>query len=183
MRITGGALKGRTILSPDGTRTRPTSDKTRQAIFNILAHEIVDAEILDMFAGSGALGIEALSRGARAATFVEKHTPTARLIQENLDRLHLTGRAINADWKTAASLLSAHSHYNLIFADPPYGEFPGHELLTTLIPLLAPEGILIIETDAKEEPVSDSTVARLLKTRAFGHARISFYCRGDIIAT
>lgn len=131
MRIVGGALRGRTIAAPDGDLVRPTGDRTREALFNILAHadfdgfELEGARVLDLFAGSGALGIEAISRGASFALFVEVHAESRAAIRENLDALGLNGNG--KVYKRDATKLgprpgSVGPAFTLVFADPPYGK-------------------------------------------------------------
>ncbi|MCH9031742.1 MAG: 16S rRNA (guanine(966)-N(2))-methyltransferase RsmD, partial [candidate division Zixibacteria bacterium] len=156
----------------------PSTDKTRQAIFNILSHETPGARVLDLFAGSGALGIEALSRGAKSAVFVDKSSPVIDVLKQNLKSLELSERVINSDWKKALKSLSdAGLEFELIFADPPYDEFPQEDVAAVIakVSLLASEGILIIESSVRDTPASSLT---LLKTRVFGHTQISFYHKG-----
>jgi len=166
--------------------TRPTTDKARQAVCNTLAHEIPDARVLDLCAGSGAVGIEALSRGARSAVFVDNSARATAVIRRNLERLGLLGDIHTRDWRAALHDLNRQGEaFDIIYADPPYAETPPLSILAEVfgersseageISLLAPEGILIIESaiDAAYEPMSPR--ARLLKTRAFGHTRVSFY--------
>ncbi len=191
MRITGGAFRGRRLEVPQGKEVRPTTDKVRQAIFNILVHEIQEARVLDIFAGSGALGIEAVSRGAEYAVFIEKYSQPAKSLQRNLDKISLQARVIQTDWLAGVkSLRASEQLFDLIFADPPYGEFSGDTIAEAVLgeaileekpdktpaksSLLAPEGILIIESSERDEHV---TKMRLLKDRIFDTTRISFYAR------
>ena len=178
MRVTGGVWRGRPLLAPRGLTTRPSTDKTRQAIFNILSHETPEARVLDLFAGSGALGIEALSRGAKSAIFVDQSSRVVDVLKRNLESLELSKRVINSDWKKALKTLGQGGHeFELIFADPPYDEFPQEEVAAEIckVSLLARDGILIIESSVRATPASSLT---LLKTRVFGHTQISFYHKG-----
>ena len=123
MRIIAGALKGR-VLSPVQGRTRPTAAKVREAIFNILGAAVAEARVLDLFAGTGALGIEALSRGAAAAVFVEDHPEALKGLRRNLETLGLLERSQVLPLPVAAALrkLSARgAPFGLVFLDPPYG--------------------------------------------------------------
>lgn len=178
MRVTGGKLKGRSLFVPSGLDVRPTTDKVRQAIFNILSHETPGARALDLFAGTGSLGIEALSRGARSAVFVEKSSVSINCLKRNLEKLNLNSSVWQSDWRSAlAKLRQAGETFDLIFADPPYGEISSEtiaaEIVSTAEPaLLASEGILIIESDKQEQPATSLTV---LKQRDFGHTRVTFY--------
>ncbi len=121
MRVVAGELRGRKISAPDGTTTRPTTDMAREAIFNALTSldVIVDATVLDLFAGSGALGIEALSRGAKHCTFIERDREALASLRDNIKKLGLTDRTtvIRADASLAAAKVSG---IDLVMADPPY---------------------------------------------------------------
>ena len=121
MRVVAGELRGRKISAPDGTTTRPTTDMAREAIFNALTSldVIVDAAVLDLFAGSGALGIEALSRGAKHCTFIERDREALASLQDNIKKLGLTDRTtvIRADVLIASTKVSG---IDLVMADPPY---------------------------------------------------------------
>jgi len=183
MRITGGLFRGRRLQVPVGREVRPTTDKVRQAIFNILVHEIPEARVLDLFAGSGALGIEAVSRGAESAVFVEKHNSALNCLKRNLAEVKLDARVLEDDWLDAIQqLIARQERFDLIFADPPYGMLSGDAIAEAVVgreqgvesALLAPDGILIIEGSAQDEPV---TILRTLKERVFDTTRISFYAR------
>ncbi|MHB8779903.1 MAG: 16S rRNA (guanine(966)-N(2))-methyltransferase RsmD [Candidatus Geothermincolia bacterium] len=123
MRVIGGEARGRHLAAPRGRRTRPTADRVREALFNVLARSVPGARVLDLYAGSGALGIEALSRGAREAVFVESDPAVARVLRKNLDDLQMAsrGRLVVMDTRV---YLRKHSpedaRFDLIFADPPY---------------------------------------------------------------
>lgn len=145
MRIAGGTLKGRELKSPKGGKTRPTSSKVRESLFNILQNEIEGATFLDLFAGSGSMGIEALSRGAEAATFIEKEKMAATVLRENLKNLGLEARLIQADvFAAVPRLVKKGDTFTIIYADPPYA-LDLTPLLETLPLLLTKRGILIIE--------------------------------------
>ncbi|HZV21725.1 MAG TPA: 16S rRNA (guanine(966)-N(2))-methyltransferase RsmD [Hyphomicrobiales bacterium] len=135
MRIIGGRFKGRSIVAPPGMATRPTSDRVREALFNVLSHGIEEFEIegirvLDLFAGSGALGLEALSRGASYCLFVEESAIARAAIRENIERLGLTGAT--KVWRRDSTRLgpaAAMQPFQLLFADPPYGKGLGEKAL------------------------------------------------------
>jgi 16S rRNA (guanine966-N2)-methyltransferase len=126
MRVVGGRLRGRTLQAPKSSAIRPTSDRLRESLFNILAHgygdPVADARVLDLFSGTGALGIEALSRGAAFALFVEEEAEARALIRENVEHLGLGG-ATRLFRRDATKLGPAHpiEPFSLAFADPPYG--------------------------------------------------------------
>ena len=146
MRIIAGARKGHKLAAPRGLDTRPTSDRVRENIFNLVG-PVDDAKVLDLFAGSGALGIEALSRGAASAVFVEHDADAVRTIEQNLDRLRLTGaRVVRGDvlWAIAQDA-TAGAKYDLVLVDPPYGMLTEIQprLARHLPPLLAADGLLV----------------------------------------
>ena len=180
MRITGGKFRGRRLQTTPGLATRPTSDKTRQAIFNILMNDIADARVLDMFAGSGAMGIEAMSHGAEHAVFIEAGHAQVNVIRKNLDTLGLDGDVMTGDYKSACRALeTAGRKFDLIFADPPYKEFAPLEIVDTILRynLLAPGGLLIIEHKSGQETATERMW--LIKQRRFGKTEVSFYGEKD----
>ncbi len=176
MRVTGGTLRGRKLKTTPGLAARPTTDKLRQSIFTILMHDIIDQDVLDLFAGSGALGIEALSRGAHTAVFVEKGKDQAKIIRENLDSLGLKAELIDCDYEAACASLSDNGRkFDVIFADPPYADYPPSDIINTVMRynLLAENGFLIIEHRAGQDKESRRMV--LIKSRKFGQTEVSFY--------
>ena len=125
MRISGGSLRGRTIRAPKGLKTRPTSDFLRQVAFNLLGERVRQARLLDLFAGSGAFGLDALSRGADRVTFVEQGREAVAALTANLAALELTARAQVVHGSVAAALRTRQGWwepFDLVFLDPPYGE-------------------------------------------------------------
>jgi 16S rRNA (guanine966-N2)-methyltransferase len=175
MRVIAGSRKGHTISAPRGLDTRPTSDRVRENVFNLVG-PLEDAAVLDLFAGSGAFGIEALSRGAARAVFVENDTDAARTIERNLGRLRLTGaRVVRGDaLTTLAQESSAGRKYDLVLVDPPYGVYPDlqPQLARYLPAVLAPDGLLVVETDARVEP---ELPLPLRTSRRYGQARITVF--------
>lgn len=153
MRVIAGQFRSRPLIAPKGLDTRPTSDRLRETLFNILAPRISGSVFLDLYAGSGAVGIEALSRGAREAIFVENADPALRAIRTNLAGLGIRGgyaleaRAVSAALKRLAS---SGKIATLVFLDPPYSDTAEYESTLTLLggedhPLLAPDAIVIAE--------------------------------------
>lgn len=178
LKITGGQLRGRGFKAPPGLATRPTAAKMRQALFNILGPRVAGARVADLFAGSGALGLEALSRGAAGCVFVEMNRPTAKLIQANLTSLGLAerGRVVAAGLEAATGALRAGAPFDLVLADPPYGKGQVARLLALAAQgwLLAPEGQLIVE----HSPAEDPEVPAGLQTqdrRHYGQSELSFF--------
>jgi 16S rRNA (guanine(966)-N(2))-methyltransferase RsmD len=154
MRVIAGDLGGRRLQAPRGSSTRPTSDRVREALFAMLG-ELGGARVLDLFAGSGALGIEALSRGAEQAVFVERDEPALRALAANLEALELgKARAQVRRAEARAALRIARRRketYDLIFIDPPYSQARdwGPELSAALPPLLRPAARVVVESDRR----------------------------------
>lgn len=146
MRVITGTARGTNLKAPDGLLTRPTADKVKQALFNIIQYEIA-GDVLDLFAGSGQLGIEALSRGARHAVFVDERADAIAVIRENLRRTHLEAQAevIRGDYLTYLS--RCRKSFRLIFLDPPYAEKYLENAIKRIseIDILAEGGIIITE--------------------------------------
>ncbi len=141
MRISAGEHRGRRLKSPKGTRTRPTSDLLRQALFNVLGARIQGARVLDLFAGTGAVGLEALSRGASTATFVEVNHRAVESLRTNLRTLNLTGRArvvVGEVLPVLSRLQAAGESFDCIFLDPPYAG----DLAARCVEILAHGGLL-----------------------------------------
>jgi 16S rRNA (guanine966-N2)-methyltransferase len=178
LRVIAGSHKGSRLDAPSGERTRPTSDFVREAAFNLIG-PIDDADVLDLFAGSGAMGIEALSRGARTATFVEKERDACRTIQQNLQKLRLTGARVRCEdaLRALAADASAARRYDLVLVDPPYDLFPGlaTKLAHYLPHVLADDGLLVIETSERDEPEIEALTKRT--TRKYGTKRLTLFHR------
>ncbi|MGB0906626.1 MAG: 16S rRNA (guanine(966)-N(2))-methyltransferase RsmD [Maricaulaceae bacterium] len=164
MRIVGGKLRGRNIATPSGRDTRPTSDQTRESIFNILAHapwapELDGALVADIFAGSGALGLEAVSRGAEFCLFVETEPKARGAIRENIDKMSLFG-CTRLHRRDATKLKIAPGNlrgaFNMVFMDPPYRKNLWRPVLVKLIEqnLIADNGIIILEVGSDEEDLN-----------------------------
>lgn len=155
MRVVGGDLRGRTLVTPRSSAIRPTTDRTREAIFNILAHRrpggLEGARVLDLFAGTGALGIEALSRGASMCVFVEEAAEARGIVRDNVEALGLTGRS-KIFRRDATSLGDAGTikPFDLVFADPPYGKRLGEQALESARTggWLAPAAMIVLEEAA-----------------------------------
>ncbi len=132
MRVSGGELRSRVIRSPRGTEIRPTPGRVKEALFSILGERIAEARVLDLFAGTGAIGFEALSRGAKHATFVELHAPTAQAIRETAAELGVERRCtvVCAPAEKAATRLAG--RFDFVYADPPYALPPPHLTFGTL---------------------------------------------------
>jgi 16S rRNA (guanine966-N2)-methyltransferase len=177
VRIIAGSRKGSRIFAPKGLETRPTADRVREAAFNLLGPGAAeDASVLDLFAGSGAMGLEALSRGAASATFVESDRDACRTINRNLDKLGLEGATVLCQDALTALRADARAgtRYDLVLVDPPYKRFSSlqNAMIRHLPEILAPDGLLLIETAANEEP--DLPLAKRT-SRRYGAARLTLF--------
>jgi 16S rRNA (guanine966-N2)-methyltransferase len=152
MRVISGTYGGRTLKAPAGANTRPTSDRVREALFSILGARTDDARVLDLFAGSGALGIEALSRGAREVTFVDEAPAAVKAIRANLQALSATAQVRRQEALRFLSHASqSAAQYDLIFLDPPYrqAERLARPLSEALPAVLAPGAVAVAESDRR----------------------------------
>jgi 16S rRNA (guanine(966)-N(2))-methyltransferase RsmD len=178
MRIIAGLYKGRTLKQPDWAGLRPTSDKLRETLFNVLAPQIEGARVIDGYAGTGAVGIEALSRGAARVTFVEQDSRAVRLIETNLARCGVTERyaIIRAGFAGAARRLAGEES-DIIFLDPPYGSAELAAALDGASALATPTTLVVIE-HARRDAAPESAGA-LVRTRELtsGDSALAFYRR------
>jgi 16S rRNA (guanine966-N2)-methyltransferase len=178
VRIVAGSRKGHRIAAPRGVVTRPTSDRVREALFSVLG-PVEGARVLDLFAGSGALGLEALSRGAAHATFVERDARAVRVLEQNVARLGFADEATVVRGDVARALHDARrrrARYDLALADAPYEDWPRYEavLAEQLPPLLAEGARVAVETSSGVEP---ALPLALVTTRRYGSARITVFSR------
>lgn len=170
MRIIAGSRKGHRIAAPKGRETRPTSDRVRENAFNLIG-PVDGATVLDLFAGSGALGLEALSRGAATCVFVESDRDTCRTINANLDKLELHATVLCQD--AFRAVLQETRTYDLILCDPPY------DVDATRLPfrrLLAPDGLLVYESSGRDEPPTVDGLAQRT-SRKYGSARLTLFTK------
>lgn len=181
MRITGGSLGGRRLVVPAGVR--PTQDKVRQAIFSALGEAVVGARALDLFAGTGALGLEAYSRGAASVCWVESSPRTAARLQQTIRALcPAAGRVIQSDALAYLRRCAGSAAYELVFADPPYDRDGAQRWLEKTLPLLeagsivTPRGVVIYEMSAAERPVDPPGWARVWD-RTYGDTRVGMWQR------
>jgi 16S rRNA (guanine966-N2)-methyltransferase len=172
VRIIAGEKKGHRIAAPRGRTTRPTSDFVRETAFNLIG-PVDGATVLDVFAGSGALGLEALSRGATSATFVDSDREACRTINANLDKLKLNATVLCQD--ALRALASERGTYDLVLADPPYDYDALERLAPHLRRVLADDGVLVYQTDARTEPAIEGLDVRT--SRKYGSARLTLFER------
>ena len=179
MRIISGTNKGMKLYAPEGDKVRPTSDKIKEAIFNILGPIDEETNVLELFAGSGSIGIEFLARGAKHCIFVDKSYKSLNYVKKNLDLCNFNNKAqiISSDYEKAIINLSANNKkFDYIFADPPYALNLSNNIFNKVFEfdILKLGGILIIETDKSEKTI-DNTYTNMVeyKEKIYGRTRIS----------
>jgi 16S rRNA (guanine966-N2)-methyltransferase len=182
MRVISGTLKGRRIDAPDWPGLRPTSDKLRETLFNVLGPSIVDAHVLDGYAGSGAVGIEALSRGAAHVTFVERDPRAVALIESNLQRCGLSERyaIIRGDF-TGATTVSGleRAQIDVAFLDPPYGSAELSAALAAVGRWAGSDTRVIVEHAKRDKAPADVDGLVLTRDLVSGDSALAFYARGS----
>lgn len=179
MRIIAGFLKGRPLAAVKG-KIRPTSDKVREAVFSILGPAVLEARVLDLFAGTGALGLEALSRGASSAVFVEEHPASLAVLRRNIERLGLGDRTEVLPLPVQAGLrkLAARGAVlDLAFLDPPYGGGLAAAALADLAAarILSPGAWVVVEHSRRETPPEGAGALQAMDLRRYGDTRVAFY--------
>jgi 16S rRNA (guanine966-N2)-methyltransferase len=179
LRIIAGALKGRRLLSVPGLETRPTADRIREAIFNILGSSLNGAQVLDLFAGTGAIGIEALSRGAAFGVFVENNRKALEAIHRNIETCGLAGRTRVIRWDAArdlSCLAAAGRKFDWVYMDPPYATRLIQPALTHLTQArcLENDACIVVEQDARSEPAGPAPPYHLQDRRRYGKTVVSF---------
>ena len=172
MRIIAGSRRGHRIDAPRGLDTRPTSDRVRENAFNLIG-PVDGATVLDLFAGSGAMGLEALSRGAASAVFVESSRDACRAIDANLSRLRLEATVLCQD--VLRALAAERGTYDLVLCDPPYEFEAAAALAPHLARVVAPDGLLVYETAAAVQPEVEGLTVRT--SRRYGAARLTLFER------
>jgi 16S rRNA (guanine966-N2)-methyltransferase len=181
MRVIAGRLGGRRLAAPRGEGTRPTADRVREALFSALG-DLTGALVCDLYAGTGALGIEALSRGARRAVFVESARPALGVLRDNLASLDLTGaaRVVPHSVERGLELLRDEGAFDLALLDPPYAELARAAIaaarLAGPLALLAPDGRLVLE-HARRDAAPEIAGLVCAATRLYGDTAVSLYTR------
>ncbi len=177
MRIIAGEARSRQIDAPKGRDTRPTLDRVRENLFNIIARRVPDARVLDLFAGSGALALEALSRGAASAVMVDRDRDAHRVETSNTERLGYADRTeiLLCDWRKALETLTARGdRFDLVFLDPPYAMGDLTAVTEGLLPLLAPDALVVTEHQAGN-PYTVSGALAETDARHWGYAGVTMY--------
>ena len=179
LRVIGGKLRGRRLRSVKGYRTRPTADRIREALFSILSKRVAGAVVLDLFAGTGALGIEAMSRGAESAVFIDIDTRAARIIEQNIDACSLASRTRCIRWdivKNLNCLLPYPQMFDLVLMDPPYDR---NMILPSVVNLLRsaclkPNAWIVVEHGSRDAVSQGSVPLSLIDQRRYGKTLVSF---------
>lgn len=178
IRVIAGTYGGRTLVCPDNNRTHPMSERARNALFNSISHEIQDARVLDAFAGTGALGIEAISRGAQHATFVEKDRIAQKCIVENITSLSIPNTKVIKTTVSNWITTSETQHFDIIFADPPY-----HDLQLSTVKrlqsLLKPDGLMVLSHTGSGEVPKETGIV-VVDNRSYGNANLTYFRRVGI---
>ena len=176
MRIIAGARRGVRLVTPRGSEVRPTGDRVKEAIFNLVRDDLLDARVLDAYAGTGSLGLEALSRGAAEVSLVERERTAAELVRRNIEKVALDGArlvsgTIEGHLRREAA---AARRYHLVLVDPPYGETAhAMKMLAKLLPpVLAERAVVVVESDKAFEP---NLPLELETDRTYGSTRISVF--------
>lgn len=182
MRISAGQHRGRQLRSPKGLRTRPTSEFLRQAIFNVIGERIRGAAVLDLYAGTGAIGLEALSRGAAGATFVERDRRAVASLRANLTALDLGARArvlVGEVLPTLGELQEEGETFDCVFLDPPYAAEQAIGCIETLAPggILSENALLVVQAFHKTALPGQAGVLRRSGQRRYGESALSIYVR------
>lgn len=180
MRVIAGTARGTKLIAPSGMEVRPTLDRVREALFSILMPRIDEAVFLDLFSGTGAIGIEALSRGAQTATFVDQDSRSMGALQRNLEATHFTSRARIRRLAlpgALANLAKDPLQYDIVFIDPPYAFEAYTELLDTLpvSGLLANEAIVVVEHNARKDPLTAVSGLHRYRVATYGETALSFF--------
>ena len=176
MRVTGGIGKGKRLKVPSGSRVRPTADKVKQALFNILGSRVIDAVFLDLFAGAGGIGIEALSRGAGRVVFVDLSKESFAIIKQNIERLGFSDRARIFRSNAVTFLKKPSEQYDIVFLDPPYTEDiePLLEQIASA-QIVRQDGIVVAEHFKKQPSPQEAGVLKLIREACYGDTVLAFY--------
>ena len=180
MRVISGKVRGLKLISPPGEDTRPTLDRVKEAVFSMISPFLIDAKVLDLFSGSGALGIESLSRGALNAVFVDNSNIAIKCIRSNIEAAKFDNVSTILQKDSAAFLKENKNSYDIIFLDPPYNK----ELIAAVLPYCAnclkDEGIILCETEKNESLPEDVSGLELVKEYRYGKAKVtSFRKKGE----
>jgi 16S rRNA (guanine966-N2)-methyltransferase len=179
VRVTGGLARGVPLTEPRGVRLRPTSGLVREAVFNILGPRIEGANVLDLYAGTGALGIEALSRGAASATFIEGEAGAVTAILQSLARTALSANAKVVRGRLPGALSAVHATFDVVLMDPPYNDPSAEETLIASVRVLSQAGTVVYEHASRYNPPQRLPGLVLEERRVYGDSALAFYVRQE----
>lgn len=180
MRVITGSARGARLETLDGLETRPTAERVKEALFSSIQFELEGRKVLDLFAGSGQLGIEALSRGASLAVFIDQSADAVRIVKSNLAHTHLFEKARVLETEAVAFLARTKETYDVIFLDPPYHKEFLERLLPDAAAHLSPHGVLVAE-GAKDDLMPETVGNfRLVQKKSYGKTAIGFYRGKDV---
>lgn len=177
LRIIAGTARGRRFEAPEGRDTRPTLDRVRENLFNMLQGSVRDARVLDLFGGSGALSLEALSRGAAFAVIADRDREACRIEKKNVESLGFSDRArlLHSEWERTVDLLAREGErFSLIFLDPPYAMTDLRDLTERLKPLLEEDGLMVVEHQARAE-IRVAEGLEAVRERTWGYCGVKIY--------
>ena len=181
MRVITGTARGRKLKSLEGLETRPTADRVKEGIFNIIQFDLEGRRVLDLFAGTGQMGIEALSRGAASAVFVEQRRDAAAIVRDNLKTTQLSDHAKVVCGEAMAYLAAAREKFDIIFVDPPYGDKLWGSALAAIsqFDILSDHGIIVCESPMEQEMPEMSPPYYLHRTYRYGRIKVTTYHREE----
>lgn len=179
MRVISGSARGTKLNAPEGINTRPTTDRIKESLFNIIAFDLYECDFLDLFSGSGAIGIEALSRGANNAVFVDENKDSIKVINSNLNKTNLLTKAsvINMDAQSAIkSLSNKNAKFDIIFMDPPYNKDLIYNTLKIILKcnVLNKDGYIITE-QSLDEDVNDIDGFKIIRVKNYRTTKMTFF--------
>lgn len=180
MRIIAGVARGRKILPPDGMQTRPTLDRVKENIFNIIQNRVNDSVVIDVFAGTGSLGLEAVSRGAKECYLVDQHPSTFKLQKQNVENLGFQKQCVSLNMDSYAALKDLgkkNKVFDLIFIDPPYAKdmIPPAIQIISDMNLLKKDGLIVSKIDTSENIYEGNEKILLTESRKYGNTTVCFY--------
>ncbi|MBQ0110350.1 MAG: 16S rRNA (guanine(966)-N(2))-methyltransferase RsmD [Oscillospiraceae bacterium] len=179
MRIITGCAKGKRLITPDGLDTRPTTDRVKEGLFSAINFYLYDANVLDLFAGSGQLGLESLSRGAKKCTFVDKDARALNAVKTNIANCGFADKSRVVNTEALTFLQSANEKFDIIFLDPPYERFKNSDLLSKVSEVLSDSGLVVCENN-DESLLPDSTdYFKYCKKYRYGKIFVAVYKRKD----
>lgn len=179
MRVITGTAKGRKLFTPPGLDTRPTTEVAKEAVFSIVQFEITGANVLDLFAGSGQMGIEALSRGAKHCVFVDHSKVCQKAQRDNLEHTGLAGRGRVAAGDAMSFLRTASGPFDIAFLDPPYQQGMMDKVLPMVANVMSDNGAILCETDRQEELPQEAGAFHKHREYRYGKTKVTVYRRAE----